>query len=277
MRWLSLHGRIKQCSSPTLSLAFSWLIQGPIWCSAALWPCLNSLVAIKMWESPGAKRHVRWEKRIVSRSKDSKGETEPWQRYKTLRKKAGRKKTAIWQCPALVCSHAATQTMPSAPAVLEWMLWLPCWGGERAHVSPCWTVSRRATSAVASFPYLAALPILSVFCNQTSSSLQLPVHVDAAERNEWSSGGFLVPQGSFQIPTACIKGWNAVWTHSNLRSWGWSHWVNCTDSYGATWLLGSCTPQAAIFKTAISCLYVKGTGCSAPLCMPWLCDAVLYF
>lgn len=139
-------------SSPTLSPGFSWLIQGPMWCSAAVWPCLISLIAVKMWDSPWAKRHARSEKGIVSRSKDSKGEIQPWQRYKTLRKKAGKKKMALWQCQASVSSHAATQTMPSPPTALEGMQWLCHWGGECTHVSPRWMASSRAASAVASFP-----------------------------------------------------------------------------------------------------------------------------
>lgn len=90
---------------------------------------------------------------------------------------------AIWRCQASACSHAASQTTASSPAVLEGVQWLPCWGGEHAHVSPRWTDSSRAASALALFPYPAALPALVLFCSQISSHLQLPVHADTGERS----------------------------------------------------------------------------------------------
>lgn len=88
---------------------------------------------------------------------------------------------AIWQCQASACSRAASQTPASSPTVLEGVQWLPRWGGEHAHVSPCWTDSSSAASAVALFPYPATLPALVLFCSQISSHLQLPVHADTGE------------------------------------------------------------------------------------------------
>lgn len=126
--------------------------------------------------------------------------------------------------------------MLSPPTVLEGMQWLPHWDGECAHVSPCWTASSRDASAVDSSPYPTVLTALVVFCKKISSHLQLPVHVDTAERNEWCSSDSLMPHCFFQVTTACIKGWNAMWTHSSftelrlLSAWILLRHGGCTTS-----------------------------------------------
>lgn len=135
-----------------------------------------------------------------SRPKDSKGDIQPWQRHKTLRKKHGIK----WQLgnikhqPSLMQQHGPPFPYPA------------CWKGRSSFpvgvVNVCTLACAEQPEAwpLQHVSHSPALTALVSFCRQINSHFQLLLHAGTAERKEWSSSCGLMPHCSFQIPTACV-------------------------------------------------------------------------